>query len=500
MQVQSTQPNLPATRNSLHEQERVLTAQINGLVRKANRNILALKDGLKSISNNCARFDAGHRTACRTLLDRRETLRECLNSVKTLLPDQALRLKTDHDGGARIVTLESRSSFKQLFGIGSASREQQAESLATRLGLTGPRVLKKDIDGVLKKAESEVFAAMSKQVEQRLPQLAEHLGKVLGNACIPDSAVIAKQYAASMKEVVCMQKDFDSIVPALLKRVQPQLKAQLKDKIAPLKAQRGDVKSKIESLDQARREQEVAARSKMVRDAGIDLPKLFRLGSSLNSLTDKMRFGDIYHTNAGCEAITSMFDGTTQSVSGSAVIREIQRVHGDDTFTRGAKNEKHALIYAASQFKPSSLKDISRAAHARGVTEYASGLRDLDTAYRRAEHSQDMITKLKNMAGTHKLINPTRFMSTAVVQEDTKKYPVKPRDGSIVEFEILGFSSMITGSKWGMRGEGQERLYSDQSCFKVISAAQGPGGVWQVKLKEVVASDAQRKCAEALKY
>lgn len=483
-------------------QRQALNENIRLLQSGVSERVTTLKKDLKTITNRCMAYDEANKSELAPLRARVETLTQRVDSAKSFQENQCLRLKKNTSGSSRIVAFESKSAFKRLLGIGNAGREKQAQALAQELNIRGTRVTQGDIKNALKSATTE----MTKQVELKLPLLIKEMEAVLNKAGIANSAGIAEDMIEEMrghlnlKNSFNLKESFQPVSSALTKQVAAKLKAETAQKTAPLRAELEKIDSKIRTLDQIKREQELASRREIVVKAGIDPSTAASLDADLKKLQNETTFGTIYHTNAGCRAINGMFDRTAAKVSGSAVINEIERVHGEDIFAGGAQKGKQEIKSGALQLTPAILNEISDKAHKLGCAEYALGKRGLQTTFRRAEHSAQMIETLQKMAGTSRLIHPTRFMSTADAAGDTAGHPMKPGHGDIVNFEVRGVSWMKTGSRWRMGGEGQVRLYSPQSCFQVMSAQKDRSGVWQVKLAEVVVSDAHRKNAEALTY
>lgn len=199
-------------------------------------------------------------------------------------------------------------------------------------------------------------------------------------------------------------------------------------------------------------------------------------------------FDMVWSTNKGCRAVTEMTRGVRPSLPGSTIIEEIKRCHGDDIFNGGERYIGRALRYFADALTPDALANIAEIHRKLALDGYLAG-EDCTVTYRQAAHSLEAIALWQSLAGTGELLRPQQFMATSEQEAAVHQYPVTGAGGgSLVRFEINGFSSMPVSSRYGFKGEGTERVYTDRTAFKVEAARQ-ENGIFRVELTEVPVSD-----------
>lgn len=456
--------------------------QMSEVAKVCRAQSAALSKALNSLRNECVELDrsTAERFKSEGLVDQEAALRKDLKQTRCLKDEQPLRLK----GDTRIVPMQSRSLVKRLLGIGQAKREVQAAALTGRHGLSAhavTRELLKDTlsgiqakknairDGILQSHSHELqaifvtaarLATLDGMEPQKLDAYAERaLGRLSGHSNFTE---------AFEREREDLRATQDS---------------ERKARLTPLHQRRRELEVQLGALAQ---QEKKAARSGLLAAAGVTAGVGTReLQQKLKVLKDECKFSAVYHTNAGCKAIQGLLEGRPVSVSPSAIIEEIRRVHGEDAFGRGAATEKAALKEGAARLTQSMAAQVNDACHALALAEFREGTRNYVTTYRQAQHSEGMVARLRDMAGTNGLLRPTRFLSTADNRDEILAFPVdRHARMHCVQFTIDGFSAMKTGSPWRMAGEGQERLYSTHSCFRVDSVRKDGAGIWQVKLRE----------------
>lgn len=480
--IESVQPQLQA----LQCHQSSLKAQRALLNQARDSKIASLSNALQDIANRCRDVDVRITSSCEShlqVLAQRTTL---LGKARAFPEDQRLRMKSG-EGGDRIVKMESRNLLKHLLGIGQAKREKQAADLANTLGLPGEAITRTQVKAAVTRAEQAVTRAVEAGVRQALPEITAAFASAAEKAGL-EGTTAANIFIGATTDRLVLEDAFKDVSLALEKAHAKAVDTHYQPAARSLKTEIDHLQNQIKHLQaqkaHAQHRQTVEARRAVLTRNGVVLPaqNVEALQKKLSDLFHQTRFNDIYHTNAGCEAIQRMFQ-SGGSVPHANVIAEIERAHGDDTFTRGARNEKLALKAAARNLNAMDLRTIDQSRYTLGLARYASGSPEALT-YRRAVHSNDMLTQLQRMAGGETLLRPMRFLSTAATEAGTEAFPVKtPPSGAVVDFKILGFSSMATHSRWHVKGEDQERLYGPCSHFKVQSV-QRKEGHWQVSLVE----------------
>lgn len=482
--IQSTQSQLQA----LQCRQSSLKASRAQLNEEKNSKISSLSSALRGIANRCRDVDVRNASSCESqaalnVLAERRTL---LDKARAFPEDQRLRMKSG-EGGGRIVKMESRTLLKHLLGIGQAKREKQAADLANTLGFPGQAITRTQMKAAVTRAEQAVTRAVEAGVRQALPEITAAFASAAEKAGIEGTSA-ANIFIGATTDRLVLQDAFNDVSVRLMKAYAEKVDKHYQPAVRALKTEIDNLQAQIERLQAAQAKAQhskiVEARRALLARNGVVLPEenVEALQQKLSGLYDQTKFNDIYHTNAGCEAIQRMFQ-SGGSVPHGKVIAEIEKAHGDDTFTRGARADKRALQLAAKSLSQSDLRAIDQSRYTLGLARYASGSVQAVT-YRRAIHSGAMVQRLQDMAGGEKLLRPMRFLSTAATEAGTAAFPVeRPSSGDVVNFEIKGFSSMATHSRWHVQGENQERLYGPCSHFKVQSV-QRKDGQWRVSLLE----------------
>ncbi|CAM3599103.1 MULTISPECIES: ADP-ribosyltransferase domain-containing protein [Yersinia] len=212
-------------------------------------------------------------------------------------------------------------------------------------------------------------------------------------------------------------------------------------------------------------------------------------------------FSMVYQSNAGCKALNvearyQFGQGRSPgSLSGSKVIAEYERVHGDNIFGRGNKNLKTTLKFNCSDlaqlvktgakawYTPTSKNIITH--RGQGIT--SAGINKLI--------SQFNSDKTQNQTTTYSL---GQFFSTSGDKKVAQDFANRSQDSERVMFEVKGNSGRGIFVSGGLAFENNEHevLYSPLANFKVTSITQNNMGTYHVKLSEVE----QNKKARLLPY
>lgn len=468
---------------TLQAQRVVLQKRLVEFRTEHEANALAFREALNAIHNLCGQLDTAVRVHCNQtgLAQRSEQLRTDLEQLGTIPPDQPLRRKAD----GRIVALQSRSALKRWTGIGAKARAAQAADLCERHRLGGTVVTPQ----VLKTTHAAVDACMADHALAHLRQhataLRQGIAKAAGLATFQHKAEADNhQYAKHAVERLQQRYPFSAGLAAVCKELDADRARALGDRLAPVQ---GSLSRLDAQLRDAERQQRLQQRAALLAGCGVAVPATpdTGLGPRLQALRAQTRFDDIYHTTTGCTALQGMLEDRASRVEGSKVIEEIRRVHGQEAFDRGMAPEKAALKAAAAALTPRTARQLNDLFHALALAEYRQGTRDYRIGYRQADHSAAMIGRLRAMVGSHRLLQPTRLLSTADDRAGIGAFPVKREPGlARVQFTIDGFSGIRTGSRWRVLGEGQERVYSTHSRFRVLAVQQDAAGTWHVQLRE----------------
>jgi len=471
-----------ATQTALLAERTQLVTQIKDLEEASKNRSTALSSALKDLRNRCVELDSRTFQAVKEggLLKQEVALRADLAQTHALQGDQPLRLKEQ----ARVVPMRSNSFIKRLLGIGQARRDRQAAALADRHGFAAGPVTRERLKEALSGIQDKKDALRDRVLQSHARELHATFVNAAQLATFDSIAVEdLKDYATraiGRLQGHAMFADGFAGERSDLRDTQARARDEL---LAPLKARRHELDAQVRTLT---RQDVRGERARLLAADGVTAGEGARaLQERLQALKDQCQFSAIYHTNAGCKAINGMMEGRQTSVTASAIIDEIRRVHGQDCFARGAEEDKAALKAGAAQLTPKMAARINDTCHALALAEFREGTRDYVTTYRQAQHSPEMLYDLVHMAGSTQLLRPTRFLSTADNKEDTLRFPAFQQAGmKCVQFTIDGFSAMKTGSRWRVDKEGQERLYSTHSCFRVTSVRKDDSGIWQVKLRE----------------
>lgn len=441
-----------------------------------------LSKTLNSLRNQCVELDKSIAAELEKagLVEQEAALRKDLKQTRSLKSGQALRLK-EH---ARIVPMQSRSFIKQLLGIGQAKRDAQAAALGERHGLPAHAVTRKLLKDTLSGIQAKKDAIRDDVLQSHSDELHATFLTAAKLATLESRDLDSLHtYATRAVGRLQLQSTFVDSFKCERDDLHATQRKASDQWLRPLQERQQTLDVQLRTLAQ---QEKRAARSALLASAGVnDVGATHQLQQKLKELQDKCEFNAVYHTNAGCNAIQELVEGRRVTVSPSAIIDEIQRMHGDDTFGRGAAKGKAALKAGAAQLTESVVNQINDTCHALALAEFRDGTRDIVTTYRQAPLSESRVADLRDMAGTNGLLRPTRFLSTSDNKKEILAYPVD-RDERLhcVRVTIVGFSAMKTGSPWQVSGEGQVRLYSTHSCFRVESVRKEAEGIWQVKLRE----------------
>lgn len=442
----------------------------------------ALSKTLNSLRNQCVELDKSTAAESKKagLVEQEAALKKDLKQTRSLKSGQALRLK----GHARIVPMPSRSFVKRLLGIGQAKREAQAAALGERHGLPAHAVTRKLLKDTLSGIQAKKDAIRDDVLQSHSDELHATFLTAAKLATLESRDLDSLHaYAKSAVDRLQLQSTFVDSFECERDNLRATQRKASDQWLRPLQERQQTLDVQLRALAQQEKRNE---RSGLLASAGVtDVGATHQLQQKLKELQDRCEFNAVYHTNAGCNAIQGLVEGRRVTVSPSAIIDEIQRVHGEDTFGRGAAKGKAALKAGAAQLTGSVVNQINDTCHALALAEFRDGTCDNVTTYRQAQLSESRVADLRAMAGTNGLLRPSRFLSTSDNKKEILAYRAD-RDERLhcVRFTIVGFSAMKTGSPWQVSGEGQVRLYSTHSCFRVESVRKEAEGIWQVKLRE----------------
>ncbi|EUD09533.1 ADP-ribosyltransferase domain-containing protein [Providencia alcalifaciens] len=209
---------------------------------------------------------------------------------------------------------------------------------------------------------------------------------------------------------------------------------------------------------------------------------------------EKNDFALIYQSNAGCKAINAQARNVSgpsihsARLDGKKIIREYERVHGSDIFTKGNKHyifklkyyaEKlNSLVETATQNWYTPTMTTEKTYRGQGMT--IQGLQTLIQHFN-ADKNHD-----------HKTVYQVgQFFSTSSRYEIAERF-AKPRDNEVkVIFTVMGNSGSEIDVSDGLRFNDNERekLYSPLANFTVTnltrSSAQNNDYTYHITLEEV---------------
>lgn len=457
----------------------------------------ALVDALRSVSNTCTAVQSGitsHVVEARSLPAYRRLSADVDAASRQCKEGLPLRMKADPaaNGGVRIVPLASRSMLKNLLGIGTARRAEQAQALAVRHGMAGQAaVTRLTLSTALHRAEKKM------EMTAVADTLARHAVAV--NGALADAVRIAVGERGDEAGVAASCRLlFDSLNASVsasdftlaVDDARQSIRMMQRPSVVLAGQMVTDLERQLHAIDtgikEGERQQKVAARSRAAGHRNAPVQSFSDEQKVLAQLRADCEFDTIFHTTVGRRQIQKMFDGCASGVSGSAVINEIRERHGDDIFDKGARQFKQGIKSGADALTPARLHAIDRQAYATAYAGYREARVDFRTMHRQADHSLAMIETLRGMVGTQRLLQPARFLSTSDSALTVRTDPVVRQAGlHPVRFTLEGFSGMQTGSRWRFAGEPAERLFGTQARFLVQSVTKGRGGAWDIRLREV---------------
>jgi hypothetical protein len=179
-------------------------------------------------------------------------------------------------------------------------------------------------------------------------------------------------------------------------------------------------------------------------------------------------FLTVYSTNEGCTAINrSLRTGKDSPPSKSGVIREIERIHGNDQFTRGAKQVKADIQEAASKLTLANISDVDNFLYAKGLNQPRPG-----TFYRGISLSQNGLARLQQYREEGVRVKPDGLFSCDSSKAMAKVFADKhTTTGQRTIIRIDGQTQQRMTSGLTAKGE-QESIFSTNAAFEIKRISQ----------------------------
>lgn len=212
-------------------------------------------------------------------------------------------------------------------------------------------------------------------------------------------------------------------------------------------------------------------------------------------------FAAVYSTNAGYKAVQeALRDKKNVSISGSDVIGEIERRHGDDIFLSGAKKRAADLKFVAGEIGTyQTVEKVDKFIYASKLTAVENGMPGRSTIqFRSAFHTDAAVTMLKNAHGRRQLIKPEGLFSVSETKEAARAFGEGMKSKANTIFVVTGKSSHGFHSEYAVRSE-QESVYSSYATFSVNSVkTDAKTGFNIVELTEEMMSFSDRRRSQVL--
>lgn len=208
-------------------------------------------------------------------------------------------------------------------------------------------------------------------------------------------------------------------------------------------------------------------------------------------------FSMVYQSNAGCKALNRearhQFGNAPSAgkVSGSKVVDEYRRVHGDEIFTRGNKELTWAI--------KAHCEDLSELVKTGAKAWYTPTETNI-TTFRGQGMKQSGINALISQFNADKqnkietVYNLGQFFSTSTSVKVADEFASRSPDLVKVLFRVEGNSSNALSVPGGLsfnNNEG-ERLYSPLANFKVTAVGKVSSNTYHVVLEEVTKVNSSR--------
>jgi len=455
---------------------------------------------LQSLGNACRQVTAAAYSAAgsRALLEDSAAIESEIESALRYPAGAPLRMKQ-----GRVISLQSSSWTKRLFGIGNASRALQVEALRERHRMSATATT--DRRTILASLRAEHTRVQRQLVEPCVDAHAIPLQAALASAHqLADEGTWGHAHAQQ-----CVDADLERLKRTPLPDVMSvctQMETELTTAFDWVEKRRWEkpvreVVSANRQLDKARNalasEPRRKARAAAFEAAGQSVPRhdVAALRERQKALADLKgsdnAFGTLYCTTVGNQAIHKMYDGARDRVSGSAVTAELERVHGDRLFARGARSRGELLEALADKMTPALVKDIFSVSVLQQRALYAAAKANARVSWRTARVPVQTATELVNACNARTLLRPDGLLYTGAedgVAIDQAWAAPGSRKGTDLRFKVTGFSGVPIGSDHPYLGEKPGRVYTPDSCFAVAGLEVSGGGAVTVVLDERIVS------------
>jgi len=294
----------------------------------------------------------------------------------------------------------------------------------------------------------------SKRYQTERQKASELIGCQTGKATVSQ----AKIWQASEAEKIAQTSN-------MLKKEELKLGSQMNS----LQTEKDYIKRELDTVNQA-----------LVR---IESEKKF-------SQKNRSDFSVIYQSNIGCAAVNIearyQFSNSLESSSltGSKVIAEYEKVHGDTIFSKGNKEIKDEIKYLC--------KDLPGLVKKGAEAMYTPSEKNITTWRGQNMTLQGMNNLLENFSKGEFLYRPGQFLSTSLSREVAKEFAKDSQGNVKVIFKITGNSSNPLTPGHGLRfdNDEKERLYSPLANFKVTSIKKiANTDFYSIEMQEVERND-----------
>lgn len=200
---------------------------------------------------------------------------------------------------------------------------------------------------------------------------------------------------------------------------------------------------------------------------------------------DLAHFFNIYSTNGGCKAINASLRGETDiPLSGGDVVREIERRHGDDQFTRGGKQVKGEIKAAAHMMSFENICSVDNYLYAKGLDHPKPG-----EFYRGVTLSNQGLSQLMACHKSGKFVRPDGLFSCSSRKDAAAAFTTRGRGGETPTIiKIHGQTQHRMTSGLTAKGEA-ESIFSTNAVFSIKDISErkvdGESYMWIELVEEV---------------